>query len=115
MKQVSLLLFLLLSACGKSERQDVDCPGESNAVKFDYVTDPANSRKVDYTISYTGDISITSITFDYGDGKTESLSVLTGSHTYAQPGVYIVKATLTLQNSTGVICAITPAKRVTIF
>ncbi|MBV7532497.1 PKD domain-containing protein [Chitinophaga sp. sic0106] len=115
MKQLSFFLLLLFTACGKTEHTDIDCLGESNSVKFEYAQDPANARKFDYTISYTGDIVITSITFDYGDGKTESLSVLKGTHTYTQPGSYIVKATLTLQNSTGVICAITPAKNVTIY
>ncbi|WP_291906467.1 PKD domain-containing protein [Chitinophaga sp. CB10] len=117
MKQLLLcpLFVLLVSGCGKTDRSALDCAAASDAIKLEYATDPANARKVDYTIRYTGDVAITSVTFDYGDGKAESLAVLTGTHTYAQPGSYTVKATLTLQNSSGEICAITPAKRITIY
>ena len=50
---------------------------------------------VDGATSSDADGSIASYTFDYGDGTVETSATPTGSHTYAAPGTYSMRLTVT--------------------
>lgn len=65
--------------------------------------DPVQGSPVGFDGSASSDpdsgVSITSYGWDFGDGTTQSTNTPTTSHTYAQPGSYMVKLTVT--NSLG--------------
>lgn len=113
-KLVILMLAVILSvSCKKNAEKVVDCFGESLFVHVDHTADSQNARKVNFSVRYSGKLTATYTTIDYGDGQSAQGVTGTVAHTYASPGKYTVKAHVTLNTGTGT-CTVSPTKEVTI-
>lgn len=67
---LSLLFFILLTinSCRRVEESIVDCLGESILTSLRHNTSASNVKQVDFEISYSGEKTVTSIEWDFGDG-----------------------------------------------
>ncbi len=92
-----LVLFgYLTTACSSDDVESViDCLGESAFTRIDVENDDGD-RTVNFSISYTGDLSLRSVSWDFGDGNSGSGT--STSHTYSDAGSYSVKAKVELRD-----------------
>ena len=98
MKKIIFLLVgavLLSMSCKKAVEESIDCVMEMLFVTYSYTVDPAIPLEVTYTLNYTGEFAVT-ITWDFGDGTTQTVAGKTVTHIYPDAGTYQVKALITL-------------------
>jgi len=110
-----LFFFIAISflQCKKTTESIVDCLGESFLVSVHATTDASNSKKILLEAKYIGSHTLSNVTWEYGDGMSETLNTTTTTHTYVTSGVYTVKAKVKL-NSNNNSCTIEPTKTITI-
>lgn len=96
MKKMLFFVPLLFLGCSKDDGKDVvDCIGQSLFADVHHTNE--GGTNVNLNVSYKGSHTLkNTITWDYGDGKVETVNGTTTSHTYAQPGSYKVKASVSL-------------------
>ncbi|TPG36390.1 PKD domain-containing protein [Flavobacterium pectinovorum] len=114
-KIVCIVAVLVLGySCSKSDvEKGIDCFGESFFMKFKHTTDPANVKKVDFVVDYTGSYEFKSVKWNFGDGTSETTTSKTLSHIYTTAGTYNVKADITIQHGKAT-CTASPIKSVTV-
>lgn len=108
-----LVLLAFFAGCKKTTEQVIDCFAESLLVGVHVNVSAANAKQVVTELRYAGDQPIASITWEYGDGSTETTTNLTGNHTYAVAGMYTIKAKVTFRKGKS-SCQVDPTKTVTI-
>lgn len=110
-----LLLFfcfaLTTNSCRKAEEAAVDCLGEAILTSMHYDISTTNPKQVDFTISYSGEKTLTSVEWDFGDGNKTTTTNKTISHTYSTNGTYEVKTNVNLDKGK---CTVSPKKSVTV-
>ena len=113
MRLIFAVVIFVSSSCSKSAETVVDCIAESLLVSMQHEAAPTNSKEIHFNITYSGSFSFSSVTWDFGDGKSETVNVTSTIHTYTQPGTYSVKAKVNLKKGNGT-CAPEPVKSVTV-
>ncbi|WP_312764747.1 PKD domain-containing protein [Epilithonimonas sp.] len=110
---LSLLFFtvLTINSCRKVEESIVDCLGESILTSLRHEVSTSNVKQVDFEISYSGEKTVTSIAWDFGDGIKTTSTNKKISHTYTTGGTYEVKTDVSLENGK---CTVSPKKSVII-
>lgn len=109
---IAALAFLSFS-CGDDLEKAFDCAGENLLLEIGHTADAANSKKIDYELKYTGEYTVKSVKWTFGDGTTQNVSGSTVSHTYATGGTFAVKADVTLKNGSS-SCTSAHSKSVTV-
>ncbi|WJS95529.1 PKD domain-containing protein [Flavobacterium johnsoniae] len=110
------IVFFMSNSCSKSDDEAiVDCFGDSILTELKHTADGTNSKIINYSIQYSGENTVTSVKWTFGDGKTETINTSTGavSHTYSAAGTFEVKADVTLKKGGG-SCTVSPKKSVTV-
>jgi hypothetical protein len=90
------LVFLTFACNGDDDAsQVIDCEQESGLVQID--DDSAQGgMTVQFSIQYTGNLSVTEVNWDFGDGTKDSGSSV--SHLYINSGTYKVQAQVSLRS-----------------
>jgi len=117
MKKIATILTLIIIAftsnsCSKELESMVDCTGESILVKIEHNADTLNSKKINYSFYYSGDGTIESLIWTFGDGAP-SLAGNEVSHTYVSSGSYTVKVQAKIKKN-GSFCEITPQRTISV-
>lgn len=109
------IICLLSTSCNDNGIDDdtIDCVKEEILVKIDRAFDPDDSKTVNFTINYTGNKTITSVMWDFGDGISETDSNISTMHTYADTGLYNVKADVNITQGISA-CTLKPARSIKI-
>lgn len=94
---LSLFFIVILCLFGTScddgiDDNTIDCIKEEVLVKIEHAFDPDDRKTVNLSIDYTGNKTITSVSWDFGDGVNETDSGISTTHTYADTGLYKVLA-----------------------
>ncbi len=111
---VFALVFFTNNSCSKSDDAAIiDCVGEGIVTELKHSVDPANAYKINYSIEYGGSNTVSSVNWTFGDGKSETTTGKTVSHTYATAGTFEVKADVSIAKSGG-SCTVSPKKSITI-
>lgn len=106
-------LLILNFSCGKDDiEKGIDCVGESLFEKVKHTADATDSKKINFSVEYTGDKTLKSVKWTFGDG-TPSVEGVSVSHTYSAAGTYSVKADITVAEGKGT-CTSSPVKSVTV-
>lgn len=118
MRKIIILLFVaglaaLSFSCGDDLEKALDCTGENLLVHLESTADAANSKKINYEVEYTGDYTVKSVKWTFGDGATQTVNGTAVSHTYATGGTFAVKADVTLKSGSS-SCTSTHSKSVTV-
>lgn len=117
MKRIAMFLMLSvfvfeLNSCSKSEDEHVvDCFGDSVLTQLKHTVDDGNPKEIDYSIQYSGSSTVSSVKWDFGDGKTATGTSVT--HQYTAAGTYEVKADVTFAKD-GSSCTVSPKKSITV-
>jgi PKD repeat protein len=90
LRLIFAVVSFVSSSCSKSAETVVDCIAEALMVSVNHNVSPTNSKEILFNISYSGTLTISSVTWNYGDGKTETLNGTSATHTYSQAGPYTV-------------------------
>lgn len=90
-----VLLLMGLLSCKKDKENIVDCFGESLLAHVSATADSDNTRSFNYSVHYSGDHTIKSIAWDFGDGEKVTTQTTTTQHAYDNAGTFAVKADLT--------------------
>jgi hypothetical protein len=101
MKKILLfipLIALAITACSKDDGKSVvDCFGESLFVDVHHTASAENSRTINFNVTYSGSHTLNnSITWNFGDGTSQTATGTAISHTYAQHGNYTAKANVSI-------------------
>ncbi len=99
---IAVVTGLLFTSCKKDtpEGNVIDCNKENTKVRI-YGANVINdyySKTVVLDIIYTGSHKIKAVRWDYGNGETSLSEKAKTSHFYILPGVYKIKAKVTLGN-----------------
>ncbi|MBF4467560.1 PKD domain-containing protein [Flavobacterium sp. LC2016-12] len=106
-------LLTLNISCGKDDiEKGIDCVAESIYQKVKHTADATDSKKINFSVEYTGSKTLKSVKWTFGDG-TPSVEGVAVSHTYSAAGTYSVKAEITVQEGKGT-CTSSPVKSVTV-
>lgn len=100
----ALVVFSLawLGSCGSDDGNVIDCLGENLFMDVSHSVDAEDPRTINFTYSYEGEKTLDNkIHWDYGDGKSETVTGTTATHTYTQAGTYTVKTKPTLRKGDG--------------
>lgn len=116
-KIITILCFaavlILNFSCGKDDiEKGIDCVAESIYQKVKHTADATDPKKINFSVEYTGDKTLKSVKWTFGDG-TPSVEGVTVSHTYSAAGTYSVKAEITVQEGKGT-CTSSPVRSVTV-
>ncbi len=96
---LALSIMLAGSSCLRDLRDSIDCAAEFISVSLHHVTDMEDPKEVSFDLTYSGSYRVDDqITWDFGDGQSQTRTGLTATHTYASSGNYTVTATVTLRN-----------------
>lgn len=110
----SVFVALVSFSCGDDLEKAVDCVTESALLELSHTTDAANAKKIDFEIKYTGEYTVSSVKWTFGDGSAEqTVSGKTVSHTYTTAGSYSVKADITIKKGSS-SCNQSKTKTVTV-
>ncbi|MDF2190624.1 PKD domain-containing protein [Paraflavitalea sp. CAU 1676] len=109
----ALLTCTFLSSCKKTAKDIIDCLAEDLYVTLHATPDGSNPKKIDFHVNYTGDHSVSSIEWIFGDGSTATVNGVSTSHTYGSAGSYTVKAKVKIINGSAT-CIPEPEKKITI-
>lgn len=105
------LLFLLSSCNNDDDGQGViDCVREAALVQIADDNDQGGMT-VEFQVQYSGDLSVTAVNWDFGDGTKGSGSTV--SHLYINSGTYSVQALVDL-SSGPTLCTAEPSTTITI-
>lgn len=99
--------------CKKVAESAVDCFGESLLVSVKADADASNSKLINFEARYIGDLSVSSVVWDFGDGTSQTATSTTSSHTYLKAGNYTVKAKVALLHN-GSTCTPEPTKSIVV-
>lgn len=119
MKKIATVLIVITTffmvSCGKDvEESVVDCLGESILISsIQHTADATNPKIINYSITYSGEGTINSIKWTFGDGTTQTVNGLTVSHTYAAANGYNVQADVEVKVNKST-CTETKKKGVTV-
>ncbi|SHG63013.1 PKD domain-containing protein [Flavobacterium defluvii] len=106
------LVFFVINSCSKHDDEEiVDCFGDSIFIKLTHSVDASDSKKINYSIEYTGSRTLSSVKWTFGDGSTGTGTSI--SHTYAAAGTFEVKADVTTKNGNAE-CTSSPKKSITV-
>lgn len=118
MKKHGILIALFLSvfmfvSCHKDDADNIaDCITEGFLLSIHHSADSQNPRLINFTINYAGEYTLNnSVTWNFGDGQTATVTGMTASHTYTASGTFPVKATVKLN---GTDCSLDVHKSVNI-
>lgn len=106
-----ITIALTTNSCRKAEEAAVDCFGEAILTSMHFDISTTNPKQVDFTISYSGEKTLTSVEWDFGDGNKTTTTNKTISHTYNTNGTYEVKTNMNLDKGK---CTVSPKKSVTV-
>ena len=118
MKNISgifMFTMVLLTAfsCSKSEEEHIgDCLSDPIYSELKHTTDPADPKKINFSLVYTGERTLSNVKWTFGDGQTASGATV--SHTYTAAGTYEVKAELTTKDGNSSECSHTKNKSITV-
>lgn len=117
-KRITILFVTLLSvlsfSCGDDLENAIDCVTESALLQLNHTTDATNAKEIDYEIKYTGEYTVSSVKWSFGDGSAEqTVNGKTVSHTYTAAGTYTVKADITIKKGSS-SCNQSKSKTVTV-
>ena len=79
------------SSCKKTLESAVNCTGESLLVSIHVNADATSPKLVHVEVQYSGSYNFQSVTWDFGDGNTSTVTTKTADHTYATSGTFRVK------------------------
>ncbi|RAJ05016.1 hypothetical protein LX64_02170 [Chitinophaga skermanii] len=99
--------------CKKSADAVVDCLGESLLTSIKVNVDATNPKLVHVEVNYSGSLTVASVTYNYGDGTTETLTAKTSSHVYTAAGTYTVTTSIKLTRGSST-CTPSPKKTITV-
>lgn len=100
----ALVLFSLawLGSCGSDDGNVIDCLGENLFMDVAHTVDTEDPNTIHFTFSYDGEKTLDNkINWDYGDGKKETVTGTTATHTYTAAGSYTVKIQPTVRKGSG--------------
>lgn len=117
MKNFAIILIIasmafMSNSCSKAIDSIVDCTGESVLVKLEHTPDAANSKKINFSLSYAGSGTVQAVTWNFGDG-TAPVAGKEVSHTYSKTGSFVVKAEVSIKKGDNT-CGMTPQRTITI-
>lgn len=103
MKTFKLFLFFCLfgaaSCSDKEEKSVVDCLGDAILTSIDHSASAQNSSLINFEVKYSGNYILDStVKWDFGDGKQQTGTGKTISHTYTAPGTYHVIGKVSVNN-----------------
>lgn len=107
------VLVLTSTGCDKALDSITDCAGESLLISVHYEANDANPRIVDFEIHYSGEFSVTSVAWNFGDGNNQTVKTLEVEHTYATAGTYEITAEVNLKKG-GKSCQVKPKETVVV-
>ncbi len=108
------IVCLLSTSCDDGiDDSTLDCIKEEAFVAITHTFNPDDRKTVNLFIDYTGDKTITSIMWDFGDGINETDTGLTTIHTYTDTGLYVVKADVNIIKGVSA-CTLKPYRRIII-
>ena len=110
---ISLAAIILTSSCKKAAESIINCIGESLLVTIQATPDSIDPKKIQFSIRYTGSLTMSTITWDFADGTPVAEGAASTSHTYATAGSYLVLATVKLQKGSST-CVPKPQKNITV-
>lgn len=106
-----MLLFLVIACSGDDDAsQVIDCEQEADLIQIEDDSQQGGMT-VQFSIQYSGDLRITAVNWDFGDGTKDSGTTV--SHLYINSGTYEVEA-LVLLGSGGSECLVVPVTTVNI-
>lgn len=108
-----LTALILTSSCEKATESLINCIGESLLVTIQATPDATDPKKVQFSIKYTGSLTMSTITWDFADGSPVAEGAASTTHTYAVAGSYLVSATVKLQKANST-CVPNPQKNITV-
>jgi hypothetical protein len=115
-KFATILIFVFMlfisNSCSKTIDSIVDCTGESVLVKLEHTPDAANSKKINFSFSYSGSGTVQAVTWNFGDG-TAPVAGKDVSHTFSAAGNFVVKAEATIKKDNS-NCTMTPQRTITV-
>ena len=104
MKKLLALVFLFtLSIFSFSCKDDdvenvINCLGESTAFRFDHTLGASDPKVVTLTVSYSGGFALdNTITWEFGDGRSQTANGTTINHTYTSSGTFQAIAKVTIR------------------
>ncbi len=90
------LLFMIFACSGDDDAsQAVDCEQEASLVQIDD-NSAQGGMTVEFSIQYSGSLSVSEVNWDFGDGTKDSGSSV--SHLYINSGTYQVQAQVSLSS-----------------
>lgn len=116
MKKIALTILCILAlslSCSKTE-ETIDCALELMFTGVSYSADINDPKLITLTLAYTGTYAVT-ITWEYGDGISETRTGLGTTHRYDSAGRYEAKANITLSADKHVSCSVSKKKTVDVY
>lgn len=110
---LSLTAIILTASCKKATESLINCIGESLLVTIQAAPDATDPKKIQFSIRYTGSLTMSTITWDFADGTPVAEGAASTSHTYAAAGSFLVSATVKLQKGSST-CVPKPQKNITV-
>lgn len=107
------MVITVAAGCRKTSEKVIDCLAESILTSVHTTVDGTNPKLVHIEAKYSGSHRVTSVKWEYGDGKTATTSTLTSDYTYTTPGTYTIKANVSISNNGG-SCTVSPTRQVTV-
>ncbi|MFC0778329.1 PKD domain-containing protein [Flavobacterium sp. HJSW_4] len=106
------MMFFVSVSCSKNDAEDVlDCIAESAYISIHNSTDTTNPKLMNYSITYDGTGTLSSVKWTFGDGTTGTGATVT--HTYTAAGTYEAVAEITVKKG-GSECGSTRKRTVTV-
>lgn len=99
-------------ACKKDADDVIDCIVEGLFVNISHTEDPSSVKKINFVANYSGEHSVKSVKWTFGDGVTENGNT-TISHVYTTAGPYTVKADVLIVSGRST-CTPMPTKNITV-
>lgn len=111
---ISALFVLIFNACSKKDLEStIDCVGESLLISISHPADANDPKTINYAVNYSGDKTVASVDWDFGDGSSQTVNNTTISHSYTTSGNYTVKVKVHLKSGSAT-CTSEPQVTVTV-
>jgi len=104
-------MMILSFSCSKSEKESIDCVIELTFATISPVASVDNPKEITFTLQYVGDFTAT-ITWEFGDGTSQTVVGTSATHIYNDSGNYDVKANITLSGDDYSSCSTSKSKSV---
>lgn len=95
---VFIIAFTFFSCSDDDVKSGIDCIAESAYIHFSSSPDPDDSHTITFSVSYTGEMTLTSVKWEFGDGQSVTTEEHTVTHTYTNSGEFTAKANVELNN-----------------